>query len=169
MAEPSDSRNDSPIVALLIVAATIVLLAAVATRTIDLHFEVRGWNLHHWMTWAGALFVAFFTPFFYVLKRRGGNTRATLIGIHMYGGLLAAALVSTHFMQHVTRPPEFYPDLGTGVVLWVAFVLSVLTGFLIRYQWLKGGMREWRAIHVGTAVTFYLAIGMHIATGLGWA
>lgn len=167
--EANDSKPDSPVVALLIVGVVIAVMVGIGTRLIDIHFLVGPWLFHHWLSWAGALFVAVFTPVFYVLKRRGGNMRTTMLGVHVYGGLLAAGLVSMHFIQHVTRPAEFYPDLGTGIVLYAAMVLSVITGFLIRYRLLKGGMREWRALHVGAAVTFYLAIGMHIATGLGWA
>jgi hypothetical protein len=156
-------------VAFLMVAITLVLMAAVAVRLIDIHFIIGPWFAHHWLTWIGTLFIGVYTPVFYMLKRRRRDIYDALLRVHVFGGLLAVALVALHFTQHVTRPAAFYPDLGTGVVLFSAVALSAFTGLLMRYRILTGGTREWRLLHTGAAVTFYLAIGMHIATGLGWA
>jgi hypothetical protein len=163
----SRTRHDFPAAALLIVAGTIALMVGVGTRAIDLGLTIGPENLHHWFSWAGALFIALFTPVFYVLNRRRGERHNALLGAHVYGGLLAIALVSAHFTQHVTRPAAFYPDLGTGVVLYAAVVLSAMTGFLIRYRLVSKGARHWRALHTGAAVTFYLTIVVHVMRGLG--
>ncbi len=160
-------RHESPGIALLIVVAALALMAGTGTRIIDLHLLVGRWLLHHWISWAGALFIAVFTPAFYVLKQRKRNSYSVLLRVHVFGGLAAASLVSLHFTHHVTRPAEFYPDLGTGVVLFAAMALSVITGLLMRYRIAAGGMREWRLIHTGSAVTFYLTIGVHVLQGLG--
>ncbi|MDF1542319.1 MAG: hypothetical protein P1P71_04315 [Anaerosomatales bacterium] len=161
------SERGSPAIVLLIIAATAAMMIGVGTRNLDLHFTIGPWNLHHWLSWFGATFIALFTPAFYVLKRRSRESREALLPWHVFGGLIAAAAVSAHFIQHVTRPAEFYPDLGTGIVLYTALAISVLTGVLMRHRLLSGAMREWRALHVGATVTFYLAIVMHVLTGLG--
>jgi uncharacterized BrkB/YihY/UPF0761 family membrane protein len=163
------SDRDSPTIALLVIAATGVVMTGVGTRFIDLHFTVGPWNMHHWIAWTGAAFIALFTPLFYVLKRRSKESREALLTWHVFGGLLAATAVSAHFIQHVTRPAEFFPDLGTGIVLYSALAISVFTGVLMRYRLLTAGMREWRALHVGATVTFYLAIVVHVLEGLGIA
>lgn len=163
------SDRGSPTVVWLIIAATGAMMVGVGTRAIDLHFTIGPWNMHHWLSWVGATFIAFFTPVFYVLKRRSRESREAVLPWHVFGGLIAAAAVSAHFIQHVTRPAEFFPDLGTGIVLYAALAISVFTGVLMRYRLLSGAMREWRALHVGATVTFYLAIVMHVLEGLGIA
>ena len=161
------SAKASPIGPLAIVAVTVVGMVLVATRTIDLHFLVGGWFTHHWLAWAGALFIAIYTAAFYVLKKRKRDSYDMLIRVHVYGGLLSATLIALHFTQHVTRPAEFYPDLGTGLVLFAALVVAVSTGFLMRFRWLRDGMREWRLFHTGAAGAFYLAVVVHTLQGLG--
>lgn len=162
------SRHRSVLAVVLPVAAILVLMAGVGTRMIDMHFLIGPWFLHHWISWAGALFIAVYTPVFYVLKRRDRSRYEQLLTIHVFGGLIAIALVSLHFTQHVTRPAEFYPDLGTGIVLYAGMALSLLTGVLIYLRLAAGGMREWRLVHVGAAGAFYLAIGVHVLQGLGF-
>lgn len=158
--------HESPMYALALIVVTVGLMIAVGVRAIDLHFFVGPWFLHHWITWAGSFFIAIFTPVFYVLKRQRGRNINPLLLVHVFGGLLSALLISLHFTQHVTRPAEFYPDLGTGVVLYAALVFSAVTGIFMRYRIASGGMREWRLIHVGAAGAFYIAIVMHVLTGL---
>jgi hypothetical protein len=159
--------RDSLSIVLLMIAVMVALMVAVGLRLIDMHFVVGPWFLHHWLPWFGAAFIGVYTPVFYILKRQRKDIRDALIAVHVIGGLFAVALISLHFTHHVTRPAEFYPDLGTGIVMFSALTLSVLTGVLMRYRLLAGGMREWRLLHGGSAVTFYLTVGVHIAEGLG--
>ncbi len=160
------SAKGSPIGPLAVVAVAVVGMALVGTGTVDLHFLAGGWFAHHWLAWAGALFIAIYTAAFYVLKSRKREGYDTLLHVHVYGSLLSAALVALHFTQHVTRPAEFYPDLGTGLVLFSALIVSVITGFLIRFRWLRDGVREWRLFHTGAAGAFYLAVVVHVLQGL---
>ncbi len=166
MAEES-RRKEFPALALLIVAATLALMIAVGTRVLDLRSFIGPWALHHWAGWAGAAFIAAYTPLFYVLKKRNRDLLSALLRVHVFGGLLAVSMVSVHFSHHVTRPAEFYPDLGTGVILYAAMALSAITGLAMRYRIAQRGMREWRLLHTGAAVTFYLAIVVHVLVGLG--
>ena len=166
MAEKGSAKA-SPIGPLAIVAVAVVGMVLVGTRTVDLHVLAGGWFTHHWLAWAGALFIAIYTVAFYVLKSRKRDSYDTLLRVHVYGGLLSATLIALHFAHHVTRPAEFYPDLGTGIVLFAALVISVFAGFLMRFRWLRGGMREWRLFHTGAAGAFYLVIVVHTLQGLG--
>jgi len=161
------SEKASPVLPLAIVAVSVAGVALVGTRTVDLHVLVGPWVIHHWLAWAGALFIAAYTVAFYVLKSRKRELYAALLRVHVIGGLLAATLIALHFAHHITRPAEFYPDLGTGIVLFASLLISAFTGLLMRYRWLRGGMREWRLLHTGAAGAFYLTIVVHTLQGLG--
>lgn len=60
--------------ALLIIIAAIFLMVGVYFRWFQLHFTVDlligSFNLHHWFSWIGTLFIALFTPVYSILKRR---------------------------------------------------------------------------------------------------
>jgi len=89
-----------------------------------------------------------------------------MLKVHCLGNLLAVMLVSIHFAHQVTRPPSNYPDLGTGVVLYVAMVLLVSTGVLLNFGFGKGLIKQLRFLHPSIALTFYLTIILHIIHGI---
>jgi len=86
--------------------------------------------------------------------------------VHVFGNLLAVMLVSIHFAHQVTRPPTNYPDLGTGIVLYVSMVLLVSTGFLLFFRFGKRLVKQLRFFHPIIALTFYLTIILHIIHNL---
>ena len=149
--------------ALLIVIVTAILMVAVYTRFLQLHILIEDFYIHHWLSWAGTLFIAFFTPAYYVLKRRAPAKIKTLLKIHVFGNLIAVMFVSIHFTQQISRPPQAFPQLGTGIVLYAAMVLLVLTGFLLRFK----PVRYSRFLHTSVAVSFYLIIAVHVLHGIG--
>lgn len=128
-------------VALLIIFATIFLMISVSFRWLELHFTldllIGSYNIHHWFSWIGTLFVATFVPLYVFLKRRYVKKIKSLLIIHVFGNLFSIMLVSIHFTQQVTRPPQFFPHLGTGIVLYPTMVLLLLTGFFIRSYFQK--------------------------------
>ena len=65
--EKSRSKNVSLWLALLIVAVTIILMIAIYTRFLRLHIALEEFYIHHWLSWTGTLFIAFFTPAYYFL------------------------------------------------------------------------------------------------------
>src|SRR4030066_1317093 len=87
--ENSRLRTFSFWLALLIVGVTIVLMVAVYFRVLQLHFEVGGELLHHWLSWIGVSFIALFTPAYYVLKRRYPQRYQTLLKAHVFGNLIS--------------------------------------------------------------------------------
>ena len=164
--ERSRSRNVSLLVALLIVTVTIFFMVAVYTRFLRLHILVGEFNIHHWFSWTGTLFIAFFTPAYYLLKRRYPQKTRTLLQAHVFSNLLSVMFVSIHFIQEISRPPQAFPQLGTGIVLYPAMVLLTLTGFFLRFHAAKNLTRQWRFIHTSVAVSFYLIILVHVLHGL---
>jgi hypothetical protein len=86
----------------------------------------------------------------------------------MFGNLFAFALVSIHFTSEISRPAEYFPNLGTGLALYIALILLVATGIFQRFPLsLKIKIQTYRFLHTGAAVTFYLIIIIHILHGLG--
>lgn len=165
--ENSRLRNPSLWTALSIVAVTIVLMFLVYFRVLRLHFLVGEFYLHHWFSWAGVLFIALFTPLYHVLKQRYLSKTNILITIHVFGSLISVMLISLHFMQQISRPPQSYPELGTGIfILYPSIVLLALTGFFLRFQAAKQWRKQWRFIHTAVAVTFYFTIVLHVLHGL---
>src|SRR3989337_4014067 len=132
--EKSRLKNVSLWIALLIVVVTIILMAFVYFRVVRLHILIGEFNIHHWFSWTGTLFIAFFTPVYYLLKRRYPQKIRTLLQAHVFGSLLSVMFVSIHFIQEMSRPAQAFPQLGTGIVLYPAMVLLALTGFFLRFQ-----------------------------------
>lgn len=85
----------------------------------------------------------------------------------MYGNLIAIALITVHFSQQLSRPAEFYPDLGTGIALYVTLVVLVVTGILMRFGIGRARYRWWRYLHGGVTTTLYIVIVFHALHGLG--
>ena len=163
--EKSRLKNVSLWIALLIVVVTIILMAFVYFKVFRLHVLIGEFNIHHWFSWTGTLFIAFFTPAYYLLKRRYPQKIRTLLQAHVFGSLLSVMFVSIHFIQEMTRPPQSFPELGTGIVLYPAMILLTLTGFFLRFH-ATNLARQWRFIHTSVAITFYLIILVHVLHGL---
>jgi len=91
----------------------------------------------HWLGWIGTVYIAFATPTFYILKRRYTNRLRLMVGFHVFGNLFAFLLISLHFAQQISRPPQFFPELGTGIIQYFAVLLLVSTGFIHKYHTLE--------------------------------
>ena len=153
--------------AFMIILVTIYLMVATYLRWFQLNFFVGPFRFTHWLVWTGTLYVAFATPAYYVLKRRYLRRLVTFIKIHMFGNLFAFMLVSIHFAQQIGRPPQFYPDLGTGLVLYVVMLVLVGSGFLHRFRIIRRVRPHLnRFLHVSVTTSFYLIIIVHILQGL---
>jgi len=137
-------------------------------RLIHFGFFVGPFRLNHWFVWIGTVYVALAVPVIAVLKRKRPNTYKTLIRVHVFGNLLAFLLISIHFAGQIGRPAAFYPNLGTGLVLYIAMIILVGTGVLQRFHLVPSiKPQTYRFLHTSSAVTFYLVIGVHILHGLG--
>ena len=100
---------------------------------IELQVSIGPYYIHHWLSWTGTLFVAIFTPFYYWKKRSNPASLKNLLKVHIFGNLFAFMFVSIHFAQQMSRPAQFFPHLGTGIVLYPTMLLLVTTGFIQRF------------------------------------
>jgi hypothetical protein len=152
--------------ALFILLITASLMFSVYYDLLQLHVSIGPYFIHHWLSWAGTTFIAVFTPIYYWLKRNKPQSLKTLLPLHVFGNLFSFMFISIHFTQQISRPAQFYPDLGTGIVLYASMLLLVLTGFLSRFPIITNKGKSLRFIHLSVTVTFYLIILVHILHGL---
>lgn len=155
--------------ALLLIVAAIFFLVAAYLDWVDFGFIIGSYRFNHWLVWIGSLYIALTIPIYTMLKRRYPIRTRQLLGFHVLGNLTAFVLVSIHFSSQVSRPAAFYPDLGTGLALFISMLLLVATGFSHRFGIIKSVKPQaHRLVHVGLALSFYLIIGIHILQGLGF-
>lgn len=158
----------------MILILTIVLSIVTFNRWINLRFKVGDFYITHIMAWIGAIYVGLYTPFYYTIKRRNPRSIKPLINLHTLGNLLSFMLVSIHLAQQLGRPAQFYPELGTGVALFVVMFLLVVTGYLHRYQLFPAGMKVSgdiphtnRYVHVALTLGLYVILVVHILRNTG--
>ena len=162
-------KHSELIIAFFIVLISLLLMALIYFDWISVGFAVGPYRFHHWAGILGAFYIAVVTPFFVVLKRCKPESLRSLFRVHVFGNLLAFVLISIHFAGQLSRPLEFYPDLGTGVGLYGALSVLVFTGFFLKYGLVAGGSRRvLRIIHVFAVLFFYLVIVFHVLHGFGY-
>ncbi len=161
-------RSKEFLAATAIIIITILLMIADNLRLIHFGFFVGPFRANHWFVWIGTLYIAVSVPIIAYFKRHKPKKYLTLFRVHVFGNLLAFLLVSLHFAGQISRPATAYPELGTGLALYIIMILLVATGFTHRFQLLpqiKSTTR--RFIHIALSFSFYIIIGIHILHGLG--
>ena len=161
-------KSSSFWLAIGILLASLYLSLATAFRWLDIGFRIGPYFVTHWLSLIGTLFIAVYTPLYYIVKRRRPHLLKYLVPFHMFGNLVSFTFISMHFFQQITRPPQFYPDLGTGIALYLVMVILISTGFLHRFQLLRSFVpHQNRFLHISITFAFYIVIGIHILQGLG--
>jgi len=100
--------------ALLIFVATVYLIPAAYYRWLNFRFLIGPEPFHHWLSWTGTAFIAFFTPSYAFLKRRYPKRLKTLLGIHVLGNLVSFMFVSVHLAHQLGRPRSSTRSSGRG-------------------------------------------------------
>ncbi|MFH0848880.1 MAG: hypothetical protein V1857_05210 [archaeon] len=150
--------------ALVIFLLTFCFSVAVFLRWIQLGVPAGQLFLHHWFSWAGAVFIAVFTPAYRVLKRRYPRRTKTLVRIHVFGGLFSFMLISNHIAYQLGRPVQAYPELGTGISLFMIALILTVTGFIHRFGLATGKSQVAhvnRYVHVALTLSFYIVVIVH--------
>jgi hypothetical protein len=163
----SSSNKAEFIFAVLLIALAVFFFVVAYMDWIDFGFIIGSYRFNHWLVWVGSLYVALAVPIYAMLKRRYATGIRKLLGFHVFGNLIAFVLISIHFSSQISRPAAFYPDLGTGIALFLVMLLLVATGFSQRFGVFRSVKPQtYRLIHVGFALSFYLIIGIHMLQGL---
>jgi hypothetical protein len=163
------AKNKEFWAALTIVIAAVGLMIADNLSWIHFSYLVGPFRANHWFVLIGTFYIAFAVPMIATLKRRLPSRYKTLLRIHMFGNLAAFLLVSLHFADQINRPSAFYPQLGTGLALYIIMILLVATGFTHRFQLIPQIKSQTRKfVHVGLTFSFYIIIGIHILHGFNF-
>ena len=152
----------------LILTTTVFLIIVDIFGLASFSFFIGPFRLHHWFVLIGTFYIIFAVPAIATLKRRHPYSARSLRRLHMFGNLFAFMLISVHFASQISRPAEYYPNLGTGLALYIALILLVGTGISQRFHLIrKIKPQTYRFLHTGAAVTLYLIIVIHVLHGLG--
>jgi hypothetical protein len=150
----------------ILLAFTDIFFVGILLGLFDFGFVVGPYRFNHWLGCLGFLFIGFHVPVFVTLKRRYKQKIRLFLAIHVMGNLIAYLLITIHFASQISRPVEFYPDLGTGLALYIFLIILVATGFLQRFNLLNKYRPNWRFLHRSLVVALFLIIIIHILHGL---
>jgi hypothetical protein len=169
LAKPSILRNLEFWASLSIIVVVVFFLIADKIGWVHFGYFVGPFRLNHWFVWIGTLYVAFAVPIIALLKWRFPTRFMKLFRVHVFGNLLAFLLVSIHFAGQIDRPLAFYPELGTGLSLYIIMILLVASGFSLRFRLIPQlKSQTQRIVHVGLTSSFYIIIVIHILHGLNF-
>lgn len=150
----------------LLLVLTDVFFVGIMVDWFDFGSVVGQYRLNHWLGWFGFVFILIHVPLFVVIKRRYVNRIRLFLGIHVLGNLTAFLLISIHFASQISRPAQFYPDLGTGIALYIFMITLVVTGFLQRFNLLSKHRKTWRFLHTSSVTALLVIILIHILHGI---
>jgi len=156
------------LISLLIVFVAVVLAIGRVLGWYSLGFFVGPYRASHWLVIIGSIYIAVATIAFSILKKRFQTRYEALVKFHVIGNLSAVLLVTLHFTSQVTRSLDNYPQLGTGLALYIVMLLLVVSGFPYRFRFVpRFSTSNNRLLHVGVALSFYILIGIHVLHGIG--
>ncbi len=161
-------RNTSFLIETIYLITIIIITILILLDFVDTGFFLGPYRFSHWMGIIGSSFILVFAPLYYILKRRFPKRYKILLNLHIFGFTTAFLLVSIHLAGQLSRPLQFYPDLGGGVALYIIVAILVATGYLFRYNLitLKGGKKLQphtnRMLHVSLISGLYIVLIVHI-------
>jgi hypothetical protein len=149
-----------------VIIGALIFLGIYRFPFVQITFLGATHSLTHWIGFIGTIYIAFAVPAQPLIKRKAPRHLRTSLNIHMIGNLLAVMLISIHFAQQVTRPALFYPELGTGIVLYATMLLLTATGIIQYSSVAKKYVHYLRFLHPAFALMFYTVIVAHILHGI---
>ena len=161
-------KSSEFLLALLIVILTALLMVTTYVHWINISFLVSPLRFSHWLAIIGTAYIAIATPAFVVLKGYYPQKFRGLLRYHIFGNLLFFSLISIHFAAQLGRSVAFHPSLGTGLALYIALTLEVISGFAERFPLIKQiDHKTNQFVHASLVMVFYLVIIFHVLNTLG--
>lgn len=162
------SANIDFFIAVLIVVIAASFSVATYMRWMGMNFFIGQFRFSHWLTIIGTSYIAIATPSFVVLKRFYPQKTRGLFRFHIFGNLAFFSLISIHFASQIGRPATSFPELGTGLAMYIALALQLASGFTQRFAFTKRiNLKTNKFIHASLAMVFYTVILFHALHGLG--
>jgi hypothetical protein len=155
------------LLAVLIVVIATLFSIVVYEHWMGMGFFMGQFRFSHWLTIIGTSYIAIATPMFVVLRRLYPQKTKGLFRFHIFGNLMFFALISIHFASQMGRSAANFPELGTGVAMYIAMTLQVTFGFIQRFIPIKRNFKALRFIHASLIIIFYAVILFHVLHGLG--
>lgn len=161
-------KDSEFLLALIFVIATALLMVLAFTHLINVSFFVGPLRFSHWLAIIGTSYIAIGTPAFVALKRYYLGKYRGLLRFHIFGNLLFFTLISVHFAGQLGRSVAFFPSLGTGLAIYIALTLEVISGFAERFPLMKQiSHKTNKFIHASLVMVFFLVIIFHVLITLG--
>ncbi|MFX1294537.1 MAG: hypothetical protein ACFFD2_06760 [Promethearchaeota archaeon] len=159
-------RNKSFLFETIYIVIILIITILILLDLVDTGFFLGPLRFSHWMGIIGAFFILIYAPLYYIMKRRFPNRYKILINIHIFGFTTSFLLVSIHFAGQLSRPLQFYPDIGGGLALYIIVTILVATGYLYRYHPIKLKSGKFpphfnRALHAGLVGGLYIVLIVH--------
>jgi hypothetical protein len=161
------------LLATLIVIVIVILSFLTYEHVLILNYRIGSYRFSHWLSIIGTIYIAIATPLFVILKRSFHTNWLQLTRFHIFGNLLFFALISLHFAAQMGRSATSFPELGTGLALFIAMALQVASGFTQRFRSQRASLQKLfnvqtnRFIHASLVMVFYLVIVFHVLHGFG--
>jgi hypothetical protein len=160
------------LIALLIVIIAVVFSLLIYNHTIRLSLLVGPFRFSHWLSIIGTIGIAVATPLFTIFKRSFLPSYTKIIRFHIFGNLIFFSLITFHLAAQVARPASTFPELGTGLAMFISMSLQIILGFTQRFRSQRLlykkliNPRANRFIHAGLVMVFYTVILFHVLHGL---
>jgi hypothetical protein len=165
------SKHFDFLLALSIVFVAVVLSIVVYDRILIINFFVFNMRFSHLLSIVGAIGIGLATPLFTLLKRSYSVSWVRITRFHIFGNLLFFTFIVFHFASQMARPSSSFPDLGTGLAMFVAMGLQIAFGFTQRFgsQARLGNrsinVKTVKFVHASLVMVFYLIILFHVLHG----
>jgi hypothetical protein len=157
--------------ALLIVIIAAFFSFLTYNHTMGLSFLVGPIRFSHWLSIIGTMGIAVATPLFTIFKRSFLKHYTRITRFHIFGNLIFFALVALHFSAQMGRSAENFPELGTGLAMFIAMGLQVVLGFTQRFRSQRNlykkiiNPRTNQFVHASLVMVFYAVILFHVLNG----
>ena len=160
-------KNIDFLLALLIIIVAASFSIIVYLHWVGIGFFIGQFRLSHWLTIIGSSYIAIATPIFIILMRIYPQKTMILFRFHIFGNLVLFAFILIHFASQMGRPATNFPDLGTGLAMFIAMGLQVTSGFTQRFIPITRSPKTLKFIHASLIIIFYAVILFHVLHGLG--
>ena len=161
------------LIALSIVIIAVILSVLVYDRILRVNFFVGTLRFSHWLSIIGTIGIAVATPLFTLLKRAYPVNWTRITRFHIFGNLIFFTLIAFHFATQIARPLSNFPELGSGIAMFLAMSLQIISGFTQRFRSQRTSYTKLinpqtnRFLHASLVMVFYFAILLHVLHGLG--
>ncbi len=165
------SKHFDFLCALSIVVIAIIISVVIYNRVLIVNFFVLNMRISHIFSIIGTIGIAVATPMFTLLKRSHPSSWMKLTQFHIIGNLIFFTLIVYHFASQMARSSTNFPDLGTGLAMFVAMGLQIAFGFTqrfgsqVRFGHRLLNVKTVKFVHASLVMVFYLIILFHVLHG----